>query len=68
LRQTGERGAVAPEQQQARHDAVWPGLQAALGADRRQRVGQMLGRADAPGGAVENDADILDRHGLSYPS
>ena len=68
LRQAGERVAVAPEQQQARHDAVGAGGKPAFGADRRQRVGQMLGRADAPGGAVENDTDFLDRHGLSYPS
>ena len=72
----GEALGVAPDQQKARHDAAVFDRQATLVADRRQRVGQMLRRADAAGGAVEDDADRLGRHvlpatswpGLSRPS
>ena len=36
--------------------------EAAFFDDRNQRIRQMLGRADAPGGAIDDDADRLGRH------
>ena len=66
-RDAGQPLAVAPDQQQTRHDAVVANGQPALGADRRQRIGQMLRRPDAPGSAVDDDADVLERHGLLLP-
>ena len=56
---------IAAGQHQPRHDAVVAGRQAALVADRRQRVGEMLRAADAAGRAVEDDADGFCGHALS---
>ena len=61
-RDIGEPFGIATDQQQPRHDAVGARREPALGADRRQRIGQMLRGGDASGRAVDDDADILDRH------
>ena len=62
LGNAGELFGVAPGQHQARHDAVGAHGKPAFVADRRQRIRQVLGRADAPGGAVEDDAENLLSH------
>ena len=53
---------IATGQQETRHDAICTGNQAALCADRRQCIRQMLRRADSPGCAMNDDADFLDGH------
>jgi hypothetical protein len=53
---------VAADEQQTWKQTVLAERQPAFLDDRDQRVRQMLGRADAAGGAVDNDADRLARH------
>lgn len=64
MRDFGEPLGVAPNQKQARHKAIGPIRQATFCADRHQRTRQVLGRRDAAGRAVDDDADFLDRQFL----
>jgi len=61
-RDRGKARGVAAREQQARNQSVVAERKPALGDDRDQGVRQMLGRADAAGGAVDNDADRVARH------
>jgi hypothetical protein len=56
-----EASGVASDQQKAREQAIIANRQPALVPDRNERVGEVLRRADAPGRAVDNDADCPDR-------
>jgi hypothetical protein len=61
-RHGGKATAVAAREQQTRNQSVAAKRKPALSDDRDQGVRQMLGRADAAGGAVDNDADRVARH------
>src|SRR5215831_4199913 len=61
-RHGGEAAAVAAREQQTRDQSVIADRKAAFNNDRDQGVGQMLGRADAAGRSVDNDADRVARH------
>ena len=61
-RDGGKTIGVAADQQQARDQAVIVQYEAAFIDDRDQGVRQMLRRADAAGGAVDDDPDRLGRH------
>ena len=61
-RDGGQALRVAAKQQQSRQQPAGAGGEAALLDDRDQCIRQMLGRADAAGGAVDDDADRLGRH------
>ena len=54
---------VAPGQHETRNDAVAADREPALITNRHERIGDMLGGADAAGGAVQNDADRGRGHG-----
>ena len=63
--QAGDRGdtvRVAADEQQAWQHAAGINEETTLLDDRDQRVGEMLGRADAAGRAVDDDADRLRGH------
>ena len=57
VRDRGKTIVVAADQQQAGDQAVIVQYEAAFTDDRDQGVGQMLRRADAAGGAVDDDPD-----------
>jgi len=61
-RDGGKARGVAAREQQARNQSVIAERKPALGDDWDQGVRQMLGRADAAGRAVDNDADRVARH------
>ncbi len=61
-RERCEAIGVAADEEHARHHPVGADGKAALGADRRQRILEMLGRADPAGGAVQDDADGSGGH------
>jgi hypothetical protein len=61
-RDGGEARGVAAREQQARNQSIVAMRKPALVDDRDQGVRQMLGRGDAAGSAVDNDADRVARH------
>ena len=61
-RDGGKARGVAAREQQARNQSVIAMRKPALVDDRDQGVRQMLGRGDAAGRAVDNDADRVARH------
>ena len=61
-RDGGKAVGVAADQQQSWKHAIVAERKAAFRDDRDQGIGQMLGRGDAAGCAVDNDPDRLGRH------
>jgi hypothetical protein len=55
---------VTADQQQSRKPALLADGEATHADDRHQRIGKMLGRGDAAGRTVDDDADCLLRHAI----